>query len=178
MGNVPPDPGDVLCHNFSACSAGTKLASYTYTLGNAGNRTNVLELNSRNVGYGYDNDYRLTSEAITGDPGGNNGTVSYTGYDAVGNRTRETWGQTERSPGFSSQINMENVPSVPVFPDTLYHMFLLQEDRGIPHGKEPRDRPLVMLWRSGRPGLLRQRHILHWLYASVALCVRRGCRSR
>ena len=89
-----------------------------------------------------------------------------------------TWGQTERSPGFSSQINMENVPSVPVFPDTLYHMFLLQEDRGIPHGKEPRDRPLVMLWRSGRPGLLRQRHILHWLYASVALCVRRGCRSR
>ncbi len=30
-----------------ACSAGTKLASYAYTLGNAGNRTNVLELNSR-----------------------------------------------------------------------------------------------------------------------------------
>ena len=58
------------------------------TLGNAGNRTNVLELNSRNVGYGYDNDYRLTSEAITGDPGGNNGTVSYTNYDAVGNRTQ------------------------------------------------------------------------------------------
>ena len=37
-----------------ACSAGTKLASYAYTLGNAGNRTNVLELNSRNVAYGYD----------------------------------------------------------------------------------------------------------------------------
>jgi len=47
-----------------ACSAGTKLASYAYTLGNAGNRTNVLELNNRNVAYGYDNDYRLTSEAI------------------------------------------------------------------------------------------------------------------
>ena len=47
-----------------------------------------MELNSRNVGYGYDNDYRLTSEAITGDPGGNNGTVSYTNYDAVGNRTQ------------------------------------------------------------------------------------------
>ena len=73
-----------------ACLAGTKLASYTYTLGNAGNRKNVLELNSRNVGYGYDNDYRLTSEAITGDPGGNNGTVSYTNYDAVGNRTQMT----------------------------------------------------------------------------------------
>ncbi len=49
-----------------ACSAGTKLASYAYTLGSAGNRTNVLELNARNVAYGYDNDYRLTSEAITG----------------------------------------------------------------------------------------------------------------
>ena len=36
-----------------ACSAGTKLASYAYTLGNAGNRTNVLELNNRNVAYGY-----------------------------------------------------------------------------------------------------------------------------
>ena len=55
-----------------ACLAGTKLTSYTYTVGNAGNRKNVLELNSRNVGYGYDNDYRLTSA--------------------------ETWGQTERSP--------------------------------------------------------------------------------
>jgi len=32
---------------------------------------------------------RLTSEAITADPGGNNGTVSYT-YDAVGNRTQVT----------------------------------------------------------------------------------------
>jgi len=51
-----------------------------------GNRTNVLELSNRNVAYGYDNDYRLTSEAITADPAGNNGTVSYTQYDAVGNR--------------------------------------------------------------------------------------------
>src|SRR5713226_2172913 len=73
-----------------ACSAGTKLASYAYTLGNAGNRTNVLELNSRNVAYGYDNDYRLASEAITADPGGNNGTVSYTNYDNVGNPTSMT----------------------------------------------------------------------------------------
>jgi RHS repeat-associated protein len=73
-----------------ACSAGTKLASYAYTLGAAGNRTNVLELNGRNVAYGYDNDYRLTSEAITGDPAGHNGTVSYTQYDAVGNRLSMT----------------------------------------------------------------------------------------
>jgi RHS repeat-associated protein len=68
-----------------ACSAGSKLSSYSYALGNAGNRTNLLELNSRNVAYGYDNDYRLTSEAITADPAGNNGTVSYL-YDVVGNR--------------------------------------------------------------------------------------------
>ena len=72
-----------------ACSAGTKLASYAYTLGNAGNRTNVLELSNRNVAYGYDNDYRLSSEAITADPGGNNGTVNYV-YDVVGNRASMT----------------------------------------------------------------------------------------
>ena len=47
-----------------ACSASTKLASYAYTLGNAGNRTNVLELNSRNVA-AYGNDDRLQSEAIS-----------------------------------------------------------------------------------------------------------------
>jgi hypothetical protein len=32
----------------------------------------------------------LTSEAITADPGGKNGTVSYTSYDAVGNRLQMT----------------------------------------------------------------------------------------
>jgi RHS repeat-associated protein len=73
-----------------ACTAGQKLASYAYTLGPAGNRTNVLELNGRSVAYGYDNDYRLTSEAITADPSGNNGTVSYNGFDNVGNRTSMT----------------------------------------------------------------------------------------
>ncbi len=49
-----------------------------------------MELNARNVAYGYDNDYRLTSEAITADPGGHNWTVSYNGYDNVGNRTSMT----------------------------------------------------------------------------------------
>ncbi len=73
-----------------ACSAGTKLASYAYTLGAAGNRTNVLELNGRNVAYGYDSDYRLTSEAITADTAGHNGTVTYNGYDNAGNRTSLT----------------------------------------------------------------------------------------
>ena len=69
-----------------ACSATTKLASYNYTLGNAGNRTNVLEASGRSVAYVYDNDYRLKSETITSDQGGNNGAESYN-YDVVGNRT-------------------------------------------------------------------------------------------
>ena len=73
-----------------SAKSGTNLASYAYTVGAAGNRTNVLELNSRNVAYGYDPIYRLTSEAITADPGGKNGTVSYTNYDAVGNRLAMT----------------------------------------------------------------------------------------
>jgi RHS repeat-associated protein len=73
-----------------ACAAGVKVASYAYTLGAAGNRTAVAELNGRNVAYGYDNDYRLTSEGTTNDPAGNNGTVSYTQYDAVGNRMQMT----------------------------------------------------------------------------------------
>jgi len=71
-----------------ACSASQPLASYAYTLGAAGNRTAVAEAGGRNVVYGYDNDYRLTSEAITGDP--NHGTVTYNGYDNVGNRTSMT----------------------------------------------------------------------------------------
>ena len=61
------------------------MASYAYTLGNAGNRTNATELSGRSLVYGYDNDYRLMSETITSDPGGNNGAENYT-YDAVGNR--------------------------------------------------------------------------------------------
>jgi hypothetical protein len=47
-------------------------------------------LGGRTVNYGYDGDYRLTSEVITGDQAGNNGTVSYTQYDAVGNRMQMT----------------------------------------------------------------------------------------
>jgi RHS repeat-associated protein len=73
-----------------ACSASSKTASYAYTLGNAGNRTAVAELSGRSVTYGYDNDYRLTSEAITSDPLGNNGTVGYPNYDATGNRLQRT----------------------------------------------------------------------------------------
>jgi len=65
-------------------------SSFAYTPGAAGNRLSVVELSGRTVKYGYDNDYRFTSEAITGDPAGNNGTVSYTQYDAVGNRLQMT----------------------------------------------------------------------------------------
>jgi RHS repeat-associated protein len=69
-----------------ACSAGTKLSSYLHGLAPAGNRLSVTEANGRLVSYLYDNDYRLTKETIQSDPAGNNGAVSYTLYDAVGNR--------------------------------------------------------------------------------------------
>ena len=45
----------------------------------------VTELSGRSVSYAYFNNYRLQSETIASDPGGNNGQESYT-YDAVGNR--------------------------------------------------------------------------------------------
>src|SRR5439155_8506050 len=73
-----------------ACSAGTKLSNYLHGLAPAGNRLSVTELNNRFVSYAYDNDYRLTSEAISADPAGNNGTISYTQYDAAGNRKAMT----------------------------------------------------------------------------------------
>ncbi|HEV3317830.1 MAG TPA: hypothetical protein VG488_12705 [Candidatus Angelobacter sp.] len=64
--------------------AGTSIASYTYTLGAAGNRLSVVELSGRTVNYGYDDLYRLTSEAIAG-ASAQNGTIAYQ-YDPVGNR--------------------------------------------------------------------------------------------
>jgi RHS repeat-associated protein len=66
----------------------TNSATYAYTLGAAGNRTSVNELNGRSVGYGYDDLYRLTSETIAG-AAFQNGAITY-GYDAVGNRTAMT----------------------------------------------------------------------------------------
>jgi uncharacterized protein RhaS with RHS repeats len=67
----------------------TSVASYNYTLGATGNRTQAIESNGRTVNWSYDNIYRLTSETIASDPSGNNGSVSY-GLDPVGNRTSET----------------------------------------------------------------------------------------
>ena len=66
---------------------GTTLASYAYTLGPAGNRTQVLELGGRQVNYTYDALYRLTGETIAG--GSVNGTIGYQ-YDFVGNRLQRT----------------------------------------------------------------------------------------
>jgi len=66
---------------------GTPLASFAYTLGPTGNRTNLSETvngTSHTYGWTYDYLYRLTSEGI-----GNMGTVNYN-YDAVGNRTSRT----------------------------------------------------------------------------------------
>lgn len=44
----------------------TPLASYTYTLDKAGNRTGVTEGSGRTIAWGYDNAYRLTSEIYGG----------------------------------------------------------------------------------------------------------------
>jgi RHS repeat-associated protein len=77
------------CGTASGCTApNALLASFSYTLDPVGNRTKVVEPSGRNVGYQYDNDYRLTTEAITGDIS-QNGTIAYT-YDPVGNRTQVT----------------------------------------------------------------------------------------
>jgi RHS repeat-associated protein len=80
------------CFGASGCNIlNNILANYGYTLGPAGNRTNVAESgvaaqSLRNVAYHYDNDYRLASEIISGDPA-QNGTISYT-YDPGGNQTQ------------------------------------------------------------------------------------------
>ncbi len=68
-----------------AAKAGTPQSSYAYTLGAAGNRLTVAELSGRNVAYGYDSLYRLTSETVTADPHSNNFVNGFV-YDAVGNR--------------------------------------------------------------------------------------------
>lgn len=67
----------------------SSLASYSYTLGAAGNRTAVTELSGRAVTYTYQDLYRLSNESIANDPHGINGSVGY-GYDSVGNRLNRT----------------------------------------------------------------------------------------
>ena len=61
------------------------LEQFDYTLDPTGRRTSVTQLSGRQVAYTYDANYRLTQEAVTGDPT-DNGAVDYS-YDPVGNRT-------------------------------------------------------------------------------------------
>ncbi|HKQ04260.1 MAG TPA: LamG-like jellyroll fold domain-containing protein, partial [Blastocatellia bacterium] len=76
--------------DMSISKAGATIASYSYTLGAAGNRLSVTEQSGRSVSHGYDGLYRLTSETISSDPvSANNGQISYS-YDAVGNRLTRT----------------------------------------------------------------------------------------
>lgn len=74
-------------HSVGVASGSNTLASYTYSLGPAGNRTGVTELGGRAVSYTYDALYRLTGETISG--GTVNGAIGYS-YDPVGNRLSRT----------------------------------------------------------------------------------------
>jgi RHS repeat-associated protein/uncharacterized repeat protein (TIGR01451 family) len=72
--------------NLGISKGTTALASYAYTLGQAGNRLSVAELGGRTIRYAYDDNYRLTTETITGSSTPEqNGAINYT-YDVVGNR--------------------------------------------------------------------------------------------
>ncbi len=77
--------------NLNVQAQSGTLASYTYTLGAAGNRTAVaetLQSQQRTVTYAYDSVYRLLGETIT-DTVGPSGAISYA-YDPVGNRLSRT----------------------------------------------------------------------------------------
>jgi len=67
------------------------ISSYTYTLGPAGNRLQVVEAGpattGRTVSYTYDAVYRLTQEVIDEPGTANDQTIAYS-YDAVGNRAQ------------------------------------------------------------------------------------------
>ncbi|SPD72923.1 hypothetical protein PITCH_A1590005 [uncultured Desulfobacterium sp.] len=78
--------------NITSRKSDTSLiASYTYTLGPAGNRTRVVEGHSgRSVDYTYDALYRLVNEDIA-DPVNGDSSTAYT-YDPVGNRLTMTSG--------------------------------------------------------------------------------------
>jgi RHS repeat-associated protein len=67
----------------------TGLNQYSYQLGPTGNRQSATEPSGRTLNWSYDGIYRLTNEAISSDPHGVNGAVSY-GLDPVGNRLSQT----------------------------------------------------------------------------------------
>jgi RHS repeat-associated protein len=69
---------------------GAQRGDFTYQLGPAGNRTNLVDNvngTSRTFSWGYDNLYRLTNETVTGGPP--IGSLGYV-YDDVGNRLNRT----------------------------------------------------------------------------------------
>ncbi|MCB8978742.1 MAG: hypothetical protein H6657_15085 [Ardenticatenaceae bacterium] len=94
-------------------AAGGLLASYAYTLDDAGNRTQVVEAHTgRIVDYGYDATYRLISETIQ-DPVNGNRTITYT-YDAVGNRLSKNdsvEGLTTYAYDANNRLLTENTPA-------------------------------------------------------------------
>jgi RHS repeat-associated protein len=75
--------------NLTWSKSGSTFAKFSYQLGPAGNRTNVVEIigNSspatRTTSWQYDQLYRLTNESVTGS--NPTGSLAYT-YDDVGNR--------------------------------------------------------------------------------------------
>jgi RHS repeat-associated protein len=76
--------------NITAATSSGTIASFAYTLAAAGNRTALSESiagTARSFNWGYDAQYRLTSEQISG--AAPTGTVTYQ-YDGVGNRTNRT----------------------------------------------------------------------------------------
>jgi len=74
--------------NVNSTVNNSAVASFTYTLGPAGNRLSVADLGGRLVNYTNDSLYRLTAESITGDSiAQSDGLVGYT-YDLVGNRLK------------------------------------------------------------------------------------------
>ena len=64
---------------------GGVIASYSQSYGFSGRKQSVTEGSGRTVNYMYDPIYRLTNEAIAGDPVGVNGTLGYL-FDPVANR--------------------------------------------------------------------------------------------
>ena len=75
--------------SLTVAKGGTTLNSYSYSLGPVGNRLGLTEATSRQASFAYDSLYRLTSQTITNDPDGANGSISYT-YDPAGNRLSRT----------------------------------------------------------------------------------------
>ena len=73
---------------FNHKSNGDTISCYEYSLGPAGNRTQVVEHTGRTVIYTYDDTYKLTQEDID-DPDFGLRTISYI-YDDVGNRLTKT----------------------------------------------------------------------------------------